>query len=170
MINCDICKKNINTLKDAHHTIPLSNNDGNYVMCDECYKKFIAYKGFKLWGDSKRFASHNYEALLFVCREVLVKVLAIQECSVHRKSGIKEFPAHLCQICIDYLFAENCPHGGLNHFRIIYFYRTRACKDCINTKPVCNADNGSQIARILNAIQNQHARFGDKGCFFRKTA
>lgn len=43
MINCDICKKNINTLKDAHHTIPLSNNDGNYVMCDECYKKFIAY-------------------------------------------------------------------------------------------------------------------------------
>lgn len=43
MINCDICKKNINTLKDAHHTIPLSNNDGNYIMCDDCYKKFINY-------------------------------------------------------------------------------------------------------------------------------
>ena len=29
MIQCDICHKNINTLKDAHHSIPISNNDAD---------------------------------------------------------------------------------------------------------------------------------------------
>lgn len=39
MINCDICGKDINTLKESWHGIP-EGNDITYI-CDSCYKKVI---------------------------------------------------------------------------------------------------------------------------------
>ena len=39
MINCDLCDKNINPLKDAHHGVPLG-SESMLIMCDDCYKKF----------------------------------------------------------------------------------------------------------------------------------
>lgn len=39
MIPCDICKNNINTLKELYHSIPLG--DSNIVVCDSCYKKVL---------------------------------------------------------------------------------------------------------------------------------
>ena len=43
MIHCDLCDKKINSLKDAHHSIPLNNDKETgfvLLMCDDCYKKF----------------------------------------------------------------------------------------------------------------------------------
>ena len=45
MVNCDICGKDINTIKDPHHEIPypVEGRQPNLVMvfmCDNCYQKF----------------------------------------------------------------------------------------------------------------------------------
>lgn len=38
MIHCDFCDKDINTLKDVYHSIPI--NDFKITFCDDCYLAF----------------------------------------------------------------------------------------------------------------------------------
>ena len=44
MILCDMCGKQINTLKDHHHSIPFPGREENEtfmtILCHECYQKF----------------------------------------------------------------------------------------------------------------------------------
>lgn len=45
MVNCDICGKQINTLKDYHHSIPFPGREKGEIfmtiICHECYQKFM---------------------------------------------------------------------------------------------------------------------------------
>ena len=52
-------------------------------------------------------------------------------------------------------YAENGPHGGLDHFGIETIHRIRRAVDGIDAEPIRHAEDSPQIAGIANAIQGQ---------------
>ena len=53
------------------------------------------------------------------------------------------------------MYARNAPHRCLHHLRIVGVGRVEAAVDGANAKPVGNADDGTEIAGILHAVERQ---------------
>jgi len=75
----------------------------------------------------------------------------------HRDSGITAGILYLLPGTLDHRCAEHCAHGSPNHLVAVRigtaFQQHHRCLQRIS-----RPQNGSQIARILDAVQDQHTR------------
>lgn len=58
-------------------------------------------------------------------------------------------------ILVFYLHSCYAAHRSLNHLRIVYVGSILTAVDMGDAKPVGDADDGAQVARVLNAVERQ---------------
>ena len=61
----------------------------------------------------------------------------------------------LQQVAIYNMYVCDTAHGGLNDFGVVDVGGVGRAIDGVDAKPVGNADDGSQVARVLNTIEGQ---------------
>ena len=88
-------------------------------------------------------------------RELLgVDVLAIEQGAINgeiRRQAIEQ----LEEISIYNVYARDAAHRGLNHLGIVSVDGIFGANDIGNAKPVGYADNGAEVAGVLDAIQEK---------------
>ncbi len=82
-----------------------------------------------------------------------VQIFPIQHRRKRRNSAVSVHV--LYQVLIGRLHPRDTAHRGLHHFRIEQIGRIRTAYYPLYPKPIGRANNGAQISRILNIIQNQ---------------
>ena len=103
-------------------------------------------------GDTISFISHNDQA---TWRELFfVDVLTIQEGAIDG-IGIWQTVEQICQWGVDDIDASQTAHRGLYNLGVPGIGSILATDKCADAKPVGDADDGSQIAWVLNTIERK---------------
>ena len=103
-------------------------------------------------GDAIALIAHDDESMR---RELLgVDVLAIEQGAINgeiRRQAIEQ----LEEISIYNVYARDAAHRGRNHLGIVSVDGIFGANDIGNAKPVGYADNGAEVAGVLDAIQEK---------------
>ena len=110
----------------------------------------MCYSGANGIGDTVAFVAHHNESV--AAKLLGVDVLAIEECAVDgviRGQSIEQ----LIGLDIDYMYAGDAAHGGLNDLGIPGVDGAGAAEDGVDAEPIGDADDGAQVAGVLDVVE-----------------
>ena len=104
------------------------------------------------FGNAITLIAHHNDAVLG--KGLLVDVVTIEQGSVDGEV-LWQLVEKLDQVSINNMYVRKASHRGLYYFGIVSIGRIFAAINGVNAKPVGYADNGAEVAGILNAVESQ---------------
>ena len=115
-------------------------------------------------GNAVALVAHNDDA---VSRKWLfVDILSVEQGAIDGTLAVGE---QLQQVAIYNMYVCETPHSSLNDLGVIDVSSVGRAIDGVDAKPVGNADDGSYVAGILNAVEREGEgrRLMSDGCCLR---
>ncbi len=125
---------------------------GGVVLTVAGDEQAAVHLGPDLWRDAIAFVAHHDESVRG--ERLGIDIVAIEQGAIDGVIGWQAFDEVL-QIYIYNVYARDASHGGLYYLRIPGIDGVFATVDLFYAKPVGYADDGAEVAGILDAVEGQ---------------
>ena len=102
--------------------------------------------------DAVTLVAHDDDAM--VCKLLAVDVVAVEQCAIDGEVGWQTLEQWLERL-VGQSDTSDAAHGGLYHLRTICIGGIGRADDLSDAKPVGNTYDGTEVARVLYAIEHQ---------------
>ena len=120
-------------------------------------EEFVGNEGFYLAADALAFVAHNDDAV--GSEGTVVDVASVKESTVDGSGVGGCLREEIVQVGVMHTNARDGTHGGLYGLGVEDVGRLGGADNILDTKPVGQSADGTQISRVLHSVQSQKQLF-----------